>query len=1394
MDKAWNDAEARLRKLMAEGLPPLDVKLREVTVSRVVAHALAELGGAVWTPANVVNVLARFVAAEVAELGELERKASALLIAYQRAGDEAERREVLVRFLREQARSRRELRADVAATRRWLDVEAMQERAAASMADRLDAIEVSYRVMAQVVRSSPPSPAFVASIVETGAPAAAVADAHPDRRPAVRVVALRFLAALVSVAEPSAHPAIVDDGFARALPDWARAHAEPRWVRVAVLELYATLRGASVDALVADLLRDRAGADGMVIRRNALRVLATCGSPRAIPVAALAHDDPSEHVRQELARLLAGGADPLGLRALGALLRDDPSPRVQGVALLELARAATQRPLARDLALRAIVWATGEGIAKVVATAALAAVRIVFAPPTSAEASADLVGALAALAERADVPLDLAASAVATLRWLEVQADPELRELHARFATALGPMLEGQSAVVVVPDGTRDEQIERALSVAAHGDMTVSLRKTRGGSHELTRGEPRGPRLWRALHELGSPMPDKRKGHPHTHARRRGGDLVIAPSGMAEVTPTRVPGERQMHAQLGGWGSFVPRVDDLLAVCTVRERPLRIVSDLGVLTLHGPPTFSRRMRTRLALARSYVALAALRERSLAATEATERRRYTEAILASGFRVELGEPSGRVGATPFSVRPAVPLAFYPASVALGAATPPWVDSLAEYTLSPARNTPFEAALVAWVVLAGIVLRSAWIMRGIERARREVPLSIGGWGTRGKSGTERLKAALFHALRYDVVVKTTGCEAMFLHAQRDLAAGEMFLYRPYDKATIWEQRHVLHVAQRLKAQVFLWECMALQPRLVETLIHEWMKSEVTTLTNAYPDHEDIQGPGGEDVARIIGTFVPTGGTTITTEDQMLPLLADAARRSSTTLVCVPALEADLLPADLLERMPYQEHPRNVALVLALGAHYGVDREFALVEMADKLVADLGVLKTYPEVEYRGRKLSFSNGMSANERAGFLSCWARLGFDALDVDESPEQTLVLVVNNRDDRVARSRVFAQILVDDAPADHVVLINGNLGGMRRFITEALDRKLAGMRVAGEGGLEGALRRFDAAMRWLKVPGTAESLARHVRNVVSAAAPPEALDAIVGSDDVMLAVGGASPDLSAIVAARLDALGAPADATLGADVKRHLDRLMDRARLAREARAEVGQAIERGDEALAESAFRKAYRALFLDRIAVLWDASASGDQVIDFVAGEAPPGQRVRMMGVQNIKGTGLDLVYRWLSIERVRSALTSLRDDPASRRERLAWLGSYDDFGLIDCREALAALRTQRDADAAPWALHQTMLRGVVDRLEAVEREKTTRLHTAETAGLWRRALGRVEALVDHLDSVRRTARAQAIMADLFAHRVGHGRAAILLREVTYRQKGGWLARDLTKALGRR
>src|SRR5262249_43977618 len=229
----------------------------------------------------------------------------------------------------------------------------------------------------------------------------------------------------------------------------------------------------------------------------------------------------------------------------------------------------------------------------------------------------------------------------------------------------------------------------------------------------------------------------------------------------------------------------------------------------------------------------------------------------------------------------------------------------------------------------------------------------------------------------------------------------------------------------------------------------------------ITNAYPDHEDVQGPAGYDVAEVISEFVPTSGRLFTAEDQMLPILRDRARARGTSLHVVSHRDSDLIADDLLARFPYHEHPRNIALVASLAQALGAPPSIAIVEMADNVVPDLGVLKTYPQVTHEGRTLDFTNGMSANERTGALSNWLRMGFDKHDPDAEPGRFIVTVVNNRGDRVARSEVFARFIVEDVSAHRHVLIGTNVSGLVGFVGEALERHIKNIsptdKLAGDG-------------------------------------------------------------------------------------------------------------------------------------------------------------------------------------------------------------------------------------------------------------------------------------------------------------------------------------------------
>jgi hypothetical protein len=239
-------------------------------------------------------------------------------------------------------------------------------------------------------------------------------------------------------------------------------------------------------------------------------------------------------------------------------------------------------------------------------------------------------------------------------------------------------------------------------------------------------------------------------------------------------------------------------------------------------------------------------------------------------------------------------------------------------------------------------------------------------------------------------------------------------------------------------------------------------------------------------------------------------MLPIRASEAERCRSTLHPVTWLEAGMIPNDILQRFPYEEHPYNIALVLGLAEKLGIDRDFALKEMADRVVPDLGVLKTYPTATIRTRRLEFTNGMSANERFGTISNWIRTGFDRQDCLKEPGVWLTTVVNNRADRIPRSQVFARVLVNDISADRHVLIGGNLNGLLGYIREAWAERAPQISLwanAAEPNPADALRVLEHQALQMRLPIKPEFIQTHLRTMISAQPQISNVDELLASWD-----------------------------------------------------------------------------------------------------------------------------------------------------------------------------------------------------------------------------------------------------------------------------------------------
>ena len=1419
-------------RLLAQRLPPLVVRLRGPLLDAM-AERLREASpggdlpaiepdeaGSGAAPALLADLLVAEGRRTVEARRDAERNRSAFLAAVRRASDAVSLQAQLRHHLRT-TRSGAALRADLRALKRWLDADALLERMDASIEELGAGLELVARLLVGL------------PLREQGVELLRLLCQDP-RLPTRRAAVAALTAwAVARVAEGG--PRALPSDILRQLLQIARQRQEDPLVSRHALRVLLAVGADEQETMLMERLNPperRADDEGHVmlgswlrddflVRAEAARLSQQSSGAVARRAFSLARRDPSETVRCALAEGLAGRSDMTSMVHLERLAREDPaiSVRTCARALLGIRRG--------DPDPRAV-------------------------PDPSAEPS---TGA------------------------------GQPREPLAGLARDLAGLREGQTRTVTLPDDADALALARALLPWVEHDHGFSLRPRGAGRVQVLRGQRQIPRAWRLLHELRRPGPAKRQAGDHLSGFTTPGSILVPPARMAEVSPTGVPNQRVLSAAWGSWAPWLPQPEDYLDALS--RGVTRIVTREGVTTLRASASWLRRLRGAFWMVGAMAGLDQDRQQALAATDPCERHAYVARTARAGFSTVFTQHED----TP-EVYPGIPQYFDspgdgadphgPGVRVLGVGGPFVIGGLRSL-IGVRHNLPIELAAVCAGLAIIFLARIAWTFYGIRRDRKRVPLVIGGWGTRGKSGTERLKAALFQGLGYDVVCKTTGCEAVLLHAPPGGRATELFLYRPWERASIWEHAEVLHTTAQLGAPVFLWECMALRPDYVEQLQLLWTRDDLSTITNTYPDHEDVQGPTGHDVARTIASFIPRNALLVTSEEQMLPILCDRGMRRGTRVDAVTAGHVASQPADLLARIPYLEHPANVALVARMAAQLGVDPEEAVVLMADHVVPDLGALATWGPMRHQGRVLEFTNGMSANERTGFLNNWQRSGFSAADTTREPGTFYVTVVNNRRDRVPRSRVFAEILVQDAPAHRHVLIGTNLEGLRRYIEEALHARLRRLDPfsAGAAGVGG---RIDSMGQFLRVVdpaalirATAGDLRLPPNEVMLVAAQIESLLAQAPAEPTTLAAAREHLEplreslsrLATRVGGTFSRIPGPAPTSLRPRLEpplfhdeRDLDEgvaglaetwlelcaeafalrslrlaclsgttnppAQDRSAddLLEEAASVELESWAEGDEdpiatlpaedtdppgmgattsetgipviveddppppatqaapaldparvAHLRAAARALFREVFLSHLRVVPSSDATGDEVITAIAQACPAGTRVRAMGIQNIKGTGLDFVYRWVhSAPPLRWAEDLFHPDRSVQLTALSRLERWREWSIPTCQEILRAL-TVMQADAAGSQVQTT----VRERLE----EELQRRRGLCSGGIGRsslryRLLHALWGLWDPFDALWRRWTSDRIWEDLAQRRISHTRAARELARLAGRQRG--------------
>jgi len=1007
--------------------------------------------------------------------------------------------------------------------------------------------------------------------------------------------------------------------------------------------------------------------------------------------------DPNEFVRQSLCKKIA-----FLPQNILALLLEDPSPQVRAAAILN---ATTLCPLKERRAY--LVKCCTEETHPFVLRVCFKCIQDGFQNLSLTEQKEWVETFKPALdhlhAFSHDIPTRRRAAFTHEVLWCD--SNPSLKTAKESIASVLLNMRPGTKAFIPhsLLNDLKEEEIGRLFSLMVQFDFGCELQKTRKG-YKVFKGLCLKFRLWRFLYEFFHPKTEKREAIRHTIGRHFSGEIQVPSSILAELSQTEVPGEPLYLPEEGGYRPYLPLVDHMLSILHKR-RPFSFYTSEGITFVAPPSGFWGRLKAKTHITLHFASLAELRNWRIGSF--WDPSRYIKTFESLGFTFHFRPYDEKAPQDPAVTR------FFAAFIFA-----PDLETLVSRVLMTSKTSILGLSFCILIFCIYFFWRHIRHYRAVKIARASIPLVIGGWGTRGKSSTDRLKAALINGIGMGVFAKTTGCEAKITFAGPYQKMHEIPYYRPYGKVSIWEQALATALASRFKADVMLWECMAIKPEYVKIMQQQWMTSDLSTLTNAYPDHEDLQGPAGYNIAESLRSFSLLHSKLLTAEEQMLPYFQVGAAEKKETIETVGWLEEGMLTNDILDRFPYIEHAQNITLVLKMAEYFNIPPTVALKEMADEVLPDIGALKVYPVASLNFRYLQFVNGMSANEEYACLTNWYRLGFDQ---ESSAGSWISTLINNRVDRVARSRVFAQLLVHNLSADKHFVIGANIDGFMRFVHKAWIEFLNNLPFS-QNPAEILLR----LARKLRICFTREDLKERLFAMGAKGYEGDLFDI---------------KDLKTFVEHKKH----PASEAL-------LHFHQENINMFQEYHSLHQQLLTKPDKILFKDTLTKWFmnKFIFPDKNTLL------GDEMITWICKNTPPYYLNRIMGIQNIKGPGLEFVYRWQAWEKCFDAGNLLLSPiPQKILKGFRNLMDINEFGVLS-QEYLEALYPKITTK------YETEIKQIQNHVEEIK--KAHKLKSAEKISFFKRL---ITAFFDINVSYAQTNQANAIYQDLSTNRISYFRA---------------------------
>lgn len=294
-----------------------------------------------------------------------------------------------------------------------------------------------------------------------------------------------------------------------------------------------------------------------------------------------------------------------------------------------------------------------------------------------------------------------------------------------------------------------------------------------------------------------------------------------------------------------------------------------------------------------------------------------------------------------------------------------------------------------------------------------------------GTRGKSSTVRLIHSVLRAAGGRPWARVTGT----VTEEIDPDNHQQLLARSGQTSVI-EFLGTVSRAEAAHATSLVTESMAVKPELIELSQDTFVRARICVVTNVRADHMEDEGLDLHEIAHSLASIGSGAELLVTCEHdaEIVSILRDETTMRGARFIHARA--SDVAP-DVLAQLP-DEHPDNVAVVLAIAEELGISPQTAVAGMRRTTHEPLAVEPITHRTTIDGTVYTFANLGAINDPES-----SRVVLDEVESELASDTWRIGIISSRWDRPLRSMEFAGF-TDPTEFDRLLLAGPLFHVMRR--------------------------------------------------------------------------------------------------------------------------------------------------------------------------------------------------------------------------------------------------------------------------------------------------------------------------------------------------------------------